>query len=294
MKKKLLVYALISLFVNVSDAQIPDTDIYLIPAKYENGKIILGKAVNITSSPGYDNHPCFSPDSKEILFVSIKDSVQSDVWKYDIATKTKVQLTKTKESEYSPTYIKKGKSISVVRVDKDSIQRFYKMDYPAMKKTEMIKGSEGIGYSCWINDSLVAGFYVDKINNLKLMDLTNLNQTHLYDNPGRCMKINPVSKSLFIIDKNDSASNYLCEVDVERNKVGRIVKTLKGSEDFDFLKNGLIIFGHDGKFFTLSEDRTEWIPVSEPIEGLSGDFYRFAISPDNKYIAVVSYKGQKP
>ena len=99
MKKTLLVYALISLFVNVSDAQIPDTDIYLIPTKYENGKIILGKAVNITSSPGYDNQPCFSPNSKEILFVSIKDSVQSDVWKYDIATKTKVQLTKTKEVE---------------------------------------------------------------------------------------------------------------------------------------------------------------------------------------------------
>ena len=50
----------------------------------------------------------------------IRDLVRSrglgDVYKrqkYDIATKTKVQLTKTKESEYSPTYIKKGKSISV-------------------------------------------------------------------------------------------------------------------------------------------------------------------------------------
>ena len=67
----------------------PATEIYLAPfvegdkkvtqigiVTIERSGVSVGKAVNITNNPGYDNQPCFLPDSSGVLFSSRPDWVR--------------------------------------------------------------------------------------------------------------------------------------------------------------------------------------------------------------------------
>jgi hypothetical protein len=74
--------ALLLLFlVGVASARLqtqpPDTDIFLAPLKIDAGTLSIGAPVNITSSPGYDNQPSFTPDNAAILFTSGRSGVAS-------------------------------------------------------------------------------------------------------------------------------------------------------------------------------------------------------------------------
>src|SRR4051794_8667781 len=51
----------------------PATDIYLVPL---GANLNVGKAVNITSRPGYDNQPSFTPDGRSVLYTSTRDDGQ--------------------------------------------------------------------------------------------------------------------------------------------------------------------------------------------------------------------------
>src|SRR3989304_1572957 len=108
-------------------AQLPDTDIWLLDIKDSAEQISFHHPVNITNRKGYDNQPVFSPNGKYILYSSQPDSgCATDIYKYDLKTKTITQFTKTQTSEYSPTFMPDGKNISVVMVEKDSVQRLWK------------------------------------------------------------------------------------------------------------------------------------------------------------------------
>src|SRR5215813_5792800 len=75
----------------------PATEIYLAPFTEGEAKtttvaivsiqrlgVSVGKAVNITNNPGYDNQPFFLPDSSGLLFSSNRDGKQNDIYRYDI------------------------------------------------------------------------------------------------------------------------------------------------------------------------------------------------------------------
>src|SRR5204863_1692912 len=107
-------------------AQLPETDIFICDMKVKGGKFEFSKPDNITHRAGYDNQPYFMPDGKSLMYVSIPDTTQADIFSYDFKSKKSSAVTNSKESEYSPMLAPDGKSISVVRVDEDKGQRFYK------------------------------------------------------------------------------------------------------------------------------------------------------------------------
>ena len=149
----------ILIFIFLSEivcAQLPETDLWLFKIKTEEKKLILGEGKNITSRKGYDNQPFFTPDNKNILFVSIREDNQADVYRYDLGKEQAFQLTKTKESEYSPNYTPDGKSISCVVVEKDSTQRLWLYNLDGTVKKCYNEGIDSIGYYTWLsNDTLL-------------------------------------------------------------------------------------------------------------------------------------------
>ncbi len=83
-----------------------------------NGALEIGPAVDITNNPGYDNQPFFTPDSRSVLFTSVRGpagTTQTDIYHYDIAPRTIAHVVNTPESEYSPTVTPSG-NLSVIRV----------------------------------------------------------------------------------------------------------------------------------------------------------------------------------
>src|SRR4029077_2214203 len=90
----------------------PDTEIFL--ATLGSGASV-GRPMNITSSPGYDNQPAFTPDGASVLFTSIRGGgTPPDIYRSDIASGATSQVTRTPESEYSPTVTPDGAHISVI------------------------------------------------------------------------------------------------------------------------------------------------------------------------------------
>src|SRR5512146_1399537 len=83
----------------------PDTEIFLAPLTAAGeGLPAVGQPINISNSAGYDNQPFFTPDGKSVLFTSIRgDGKQTDIYRYDIASRTGDRVTNTTESEHTPT-----------------------------------------------------------------------------------------------------------------------------------------------------------------------------------------------
>jgi len=53
----------------------PATEIFLAPLTSNGGKVTVGRPINITNNPGYDNQPQFLADSSGLLFSSQRDGV---------------------------------------------------------------------------------------------------------------------------------------------------------------------------------------------------------------------------
>lgn len=293
MKNKLKLILLCALISQSAFAQILETDILLFTA-IPGSKRLYTQPENITNRKGYNNQPSFSADSKQILFSSILDEKQSEIWSYTIATKVKKQLTTTVESEFSPTFIQGGKAISAIRVDRDSSQHLYKYDVQNMIKPVMIPKTDSIGYSCWVNDKLVYMFMVGESNSLQSLNVGTESRTIIWNEPGRCIKVNPINKLVYFVDKSDSIAWKLTSINPENQKPSQVAIMPKGVEDFAFFSDGTMVTFASGQLVKLDFAEKKWIPMGEKALPTKRDCFRITISPDDKYIAIVAKRDTPP
>ena len=72
----------------------PSTDVFVAPLKVSGATVTVGAPVNISSSPGYDNQPSFTPDGAALLFTSVRgDAKQSEIYRYDLGAGSLTRLT---------------------------------------------------------------------------------------------------------------------------------------------------------------------------------------------------------
>ncbi len=290
MKKILLIVAFFTTR-NVI-AQLPETDIFLCTMKNENGKYIFSKPENITDRKGYDNQPYFTPDGKRILYVSISDTSQSDIYSYDFDAKVSIQFTDSKESEYSPAYTSDGKYISVVRVDADSGQRFYKLPLNNPRNPVLVKNTDSIGYACWLTDTSLAMFILGPAHTLQVLNTKSSQRKLIASDIGRCMKLSPDGSKMYFVLKSNPAEWYIYSMNCRDYKMSRVIITPPRCEDFAVLPDGSILIGQEGKLF-LTKDFSNWIMVANFSSDMQ-DFYRIAVNKDGTRLALVAFSGKKP
>src|SRR5512136_2033348 len=97
----------------------PGTDVFLVKLTQVGGRLAVGDPANLTSRPGYDNQPAFTPDGAAVLYSTIGADGHADVCRIVLATHQRRCWETTPESEYSPAVAPQG-GISVVRVERDS------------------------------------------------------------------------------------------------------------------------------------------------------------------------------
>src|SRR5262245_53339459 len=68
----------------------PSTDIFVVDLTMHEGVLQLGKPVNVTHRPGYDNQPSFFSDD-EIFYTSIREG-QADIYAFNLRTKRLRQM----------------------------------------------------------------------------------------------------------------------------------------------------------------------------------------------------------
>lgn len=274
----------------------------------------FGEPMNITHREGYDNQPFFMPDGKTILYVSVREDKQADIYKYNIKRCKSKRLTKTPEDEYSPTLMPDKKHFSVVRVEKDSTQRLWKFDLKGRHPELILPNIKGVGYHAWRSDSEVVLFMLGDTFRLDMVNIRTGEVTHIDKQVGRCVQVAYMNWAIFYVSKKDSVW-YLMErtrlfSDNPKVKPQRLAPLPKGIEDFAVDDEYNFYVGCSGELFYYGREKinndsipnkcpdVEKIPSWQVLHDFNGTpvakFYRLLFSLNMQYLALVVYDGEKP
>jgi hypothetical protein len=268
-------------------AQAPATEIYLASLTWNGAKVTVGRPVNITNNPGYDNQPQFLADSSGLLFASNRDGAQTDIYRYDIGPKKIVQVISTPDNEYSPTLTPDGVTFTTVRGDAQVLWRFG------------LDGSDAglawahtglIGYHVWISQAQFAAFILGEQrqpNTLQLIDLRTGASTVVERGIGRSLLIRPGHGTVSFVLKPQGAPWQIEELDPKTGTVTALTPTLDGSEDLAWTPDGAIVMGQKSSLFIWRPGAAGWTSIADLGKQGVQNITRLAVSPDGKWLAIV-------
>src|SRR5688572_8495710 len=174
----------------------PGTEIFLVPITIGDTTVTVGTPVNITNRPGFDNQPSFTPDGRSILYTSVRADGQSDIYRYDIATRATTRVTATPESEYSATVMPGGSRFSVIRVEADSAQRLWSFALDGSDPRLVLPDVKPVGYHAWSDDSTVAVFVLGSPATLQVASTRGGPAKAVAGNIGRSLVTIPGTRSI--------------------------------------------------------------------------------------------------
>lgn len=269
-------------------AQLPaGTDIFLTECKFEKGKSVFLAPINITNRAGYDNQPSFSEDGQFIFYSAVKENNQADIFYYSIPQKTTTRITNTSESEYSPRVSQDEKYISVVRVERDSSQRFRKFSFDNFVVSAICNSIDSIGYYNWTNDSTFIFFKITEPPSLWLSEVRNCGEKFLASKVGRC--IQPVSKEEVFFTQVIDSTRWICRLNLKSFKVDKMFACLKGSEDFIVYNETNFIMASGAKLFKYNSKKSKtWEELVDFSAQSIKNIKRISISKDATKIAFVN------
>ncbi|MBC8173572.1 MAG: PD40 domain-containing protein [Chitinophagales bacterium] len=273
----------------VAHAQLPGFEIfYLYIGGNEDSGYVYSEPVNITNREGYDNQPSFANDGESILYTSIRDGIQADIYEYSCSSGLTKQLTHTSESEYSPEITPDGKYFSVVRVERDSSQRLWKFRKDGSRPKVMLQFIYDIGYYCRISKTKIAIFQLPEPFTLKMASVTNQDAKFIDDNIGRCIKNIPGENAFSYIAKDDSTSWDIKRCDEER-RITLITSIEPVAEDFAWYPDGNLFMatGSTIYYYDYRED-DKWYRLADMSPFGIGTIYRINFSADGKWMVFVA------
>ncbi|MDP2386801.1 MAG: hypothetical protein Q8M29_10550 [Bacteroidota bacterium] len=269
-------------------AQLPESDIYLFEIKKTGNTVIIKKGVNITNRPGYDNQPAFTPDGKSLLYVSIKEDKQSDVYSYSLGSKKVKQLTATPVSEYSPVVAPDNKYFSAVVVEADSTQRLYKYDLHGKLATTMVMEEDSVGYYYWLNKDSILYYKLTNPHSLHVYDVKNKKDVWIANEPTRSFR--PVKNFSFFYCTKEKTANMVRIYNTRLKRSEEYVSTKSGIEDFIWDKTMGLIKSDGSKIMRYNDEFKTWVELGDFSAFGINNITRFAFSANGRWLTVVSNK----
>ena len=229
-----------------ADAQLPNTNIYTLDMKSNEQKVLLDNLTLISgfNSDGYNNQPYFL-NNEELLITSNYNALGlTDIWHLALEEQKLTRITKTEESEYSPTAMANGLDFSVVRQELDDSPSVPQVlwSYPMDRSTggtQVIADLDNIGYHAWVTPERVVFFLVDEPSELLLYDTKRKTSTHIAFDVGRCIKVDKKGHIYYVQITSEGQTIRSYDIYLGRSK--RVADTIAGQVDFDLLPNGHLI-----------------------------------------------------
>lgn len=212
-------------------SQMPETDIWLFKLEKKENIFTAINPLNINNRAGYDNQPTFTPDGKSILYVSIREDKQADIYRYDIKSKIHTNITKSKVSEYSPTILPDESGFSAVVVEADSAQRVWMLGYDGSFMKFASDVTDSVGYHSWLNMDTLLYYKLTEPHSLHALNLVNGKDVWICNNPSRAFrKINSGSGFIYAIKNAGSMDFRIYNPALKESKVYASYPSL--NEDF--------------------------------------------------------------
>jgi hypothetical protein len=285
-----------------AQAQPPDTEIFLAPLTMVSGTLTVGQPVNITSSPGYDNQPSFTPDGAAILFTSARGAqpapsgarLQTDIYRYEIATGTTTRITSTLESEYSPTVMPDARQISVIRVELDGTQRLWRFTLDGQQPELVLADIKPVGYHAWADARTLVLFVLGKPNTLQIADVGSGKAVEAARDVGRSLQRMASGRVSFVQREAGEgaapATLSIAELDVSTRQIRRLIGAVTGATEADtaWTPDGRLLMVHKDSLFAWGPGNTEWTRIAD-LDGLGlRGVTRLAVAPKGDRIAIVA------
>ncbi len=267
----------------------PDAAIFLVELKGKGQAVRVSKPIPVTPREGYNNQPAFTPDGKALLYTSIRGDGQADTYRYDVRKGTTTQLTRTPESEYSPTVTPDGRHFSVVRVEKDKTQRLWQFPLAgAGEPTLVLERVQPVGYHCWLDADWLGLFILGKPNFLQLARVGTGDTLRIEGNIGRSLRKVPGKNALSYVHKRTPTAWDIRQLDLQTRQTTTIAPTLPGSEDFAWTPDGaLLMCGGTVLYRYRPGTDAGWVPLADLGQYGIGPLTRLALDPTGRKLALV-------
>jgi len=286
MKKPFILILLSFIALNIS-AQ-TGSDIYLFHFRLDDDNFYISNAKNITSSPGYDNQPFFTPDGESILYASDDGFGQTDIFKYNLKARSERRLTYSPESEYSPTVTPDEGFISCIILKRDGEQKLWQ--YPKHGAIpSKLSDKDKVGYHTWLNDSSVYAFILGSPNTLESIQLASNDITKVASSPGVTLQKIPGEEKISFVDMSSKKHWKIRAYNPATNSIEDIIHTINSkSEFYTWTPSGVLLSGDGHKLYKFNpKTDTDWIELADLSEYGIENFTRLAVSPNANLIAIV-------
>jgi hypothetical protein len=280
---------------------VPSTDVWLAelkvaegghPGKPEGGwvhGIDLGTPWNATRRTGYDNQPRFVSDSRGFLYVRDDESGRTDVYRYDIRSRTSTRLTQTRESEYSPTPVGRRGGFYAVRVEADSTQRLWRFESDGSKPRVVLAAIDSVGYFAWVDDRTVALFVVGDPHTLRRVDVETERETIIAEDIGRALLRDPRGDLTFALHQPGSdPARYAFYTWSEGTRIDHLIDAHGPGQDAVWIGETLVMAEGSTLYGARPFRDRVWTEVVDLARHGVGPITRIAVSPDRRWIAVVA------
>ncbi|RMG77666.1 MAG: hypothetical protein D6714_19480, partial [Bacteroidetes bacterium] len=236
------------------------------------------------------NQPCFVRNNELLLSVRMAGDNQNDIYLLNLEKKTKLQVTKTAESEYSPILMPDKFHFSCVRVELDPNQTQRLWRFPLSRQNNgkpVFEYLVDVGYHEWLDAARVVLFIVaEPANYMVVADTRDGSTQQLTSDVGRCFKKLP-NGNIAYIHKATDKTWFIKELDAQTLRSEIIAPTLPGSEDFAVLKNGTFLMGRGTKLFKLQPGKDDdWVETGDFREYNFSSITRLSVSDDGKLALV--------
>ena len=261
------------------------TDIWVAPFNAIGSRVEVGRPVNVTKRAGYDNQPAFTADGRALLFTSVREDRQADIWRVSVVGGRAERVTTTPESEYSATPIPGREAFSVIRVERDSTQRLWRFENDGSNPSLVLRALRPVGYHVWLGDGLLGTFVLGSPNALVMVDSRTERADTLARDIGRALVKVP-GRDAFTFLQIGRDSNVISEVDTRTNAVRPLFAAPAGADYHLWTKDGALIAAAGTRLLIRVGDR--WDVLADFAElGIRG-ISRLALSPRGDRLAFVA------
>jgi len=280
----------------------PATDIHLAELVRDGlGGLEVVYRCRATDRDGYDNQPFFLRDDSGFLYTSIRKG-QADIYRYDLASKKSVPVTRTTESEYSPKVIPGGKGFSVVRVESSEplVQRLWRFDLDGGNARCVLEDVNPVGYHAWGSADALGLFVLGEPPTLTMATLKDGARAVKASEIGRCVAtlvvrevLRPFHPAVSFVDRSKADEPWIRILELRSGDVRPVVKALDGVDDHVWTPRGELISARGSKLYGhfLSKGGG-WTELGDLQAGRVSSITRLAVSRGGSMLAFVAARAE--
>jgi dipeptidyl aminopeptidase/acylaminoacyl peptidase len=281
----------------------PGTDIYLVPMSGGLASLKAAKPTPVSTAPGYDNQPNFSPDGSRILFAANRDGKQIDVFVFNRGNGSVSQLTETAQNENSPTYLPAGigapGGFSVVQTEPDRSQRLWRFNAQGRSPELVLADIKPVGYHAWIDAGRLVLFVLGqqgKPATLQIASVKTGQAEIVADNIGRSLHRIPGTELASFVQREASGEYWIKQIDITAKKIDPLIKAAEGSSDRDYAwaaDGKTVLMSAGTKIMSWTRGAAAWTEVFDAAPHQLGAITRLAVSPKGEALAIVVAEPKK-